>query len=370
MQLSADEIPNIDTSVIDAILNAIFKGAVVNSKALLQQTLNVFETAIKKGFGKTLSDIAFDTPDFELLSNLTYNVGVFSAFKNHSQIKATTNLLIGEDGRIRPFKSFKNEALKLDGKYNKQWLKTEYDQAVTSARSARRWNDIQRTKEVYPNLRYVAIKDDRTRQLHNNWHNMILPIDHPFWQTHYPPNDYGCRCTARRTDDAVNDQGVDVDNMPKLPPQFNTNVGSEGKVFNNDHPYFKTPNFKEVAKFAQKGLFSQQRKEVKAYIAKENITKSLLKTQIGNVKVSGGGIREILNKPSHNVYLRNNLLFDLKSVLQKAIYVKSANDDKNNPMVKQYHYLLLKVNESNFYLNIREHHNGELFLYAITDQLK
>jgi hypothetical protein len=27
-------------------------------------------------------------------------------------------------------------------------------------------------------------------------HGVILPIDHPWWRTHYPPNGWNCRCTA------------------------------------------------------------------------------------------------------------------------------------------------------------------------------
>ena len=44
------------------------------------------------------------------------------------------------------------------------------------------------------NLRYVAVLDARTRPEHRAWHGLILPIDHPLWDTHYPPNGWGCRC--------------------------------------------------------------------------------------------------------------------------------------------------------------------------------
>lgn len=370
MQLSADEIPNISPGVINKLIQQLFEKATPNTDDLFKQTLNVFETAINKGFSKDLKSIAFDSPDFELLNNLKYNVGVFSAFKNHSQITETVKLLTGEDGRIRPFKDFKTEALKLDRKYNKQWLRVEYDQAITSARSARRWNDIQRTKDLYPNLRYVAVNDGRTRQLHRNWHNMVLPIDHPFWSTHYPPNDYGCRCVARRSDDEVNDLGVAVDDMPKLPPQFNTNVGVEGKVFNNEHPYFKTANFKEVALLANRGLFKLQRKEILSSLRDQQIIGSSFKSQIGEVIVSKKGVNEIFGNPHSNKYLRNNLLYDVENLLKKAIYIRTNEDIKNNKMIKQYHYMLVDIKKNKFYLNIRELTTGELYLYAITEKLK
>jgi len=35
---------------------------------------------------------------------------------------------------------------------------------------------------------------ERPRPQHQAWNGLTLPPDHPFWQTHYPPNGWGCRC--------------------------------------------------------------------------------------------------------------------------------------------------------------------------------
>ncbi len=32
------------------------------------------------------------------------------------------------------------------------------------------------------------------RLQHLGWNGLILPADHPFWRTHYPPNGWGCNC--------------------------------------------------------------------------------------------------------------------------------------------------------------------------------
>ena len=32
------------------------------------------------------------------------------------------------------------------------------------------------------------------RPLHVSWNGLVLRHDHPFWQTHYPPNGWGCHC--------------------------------------------------------------------------------------------------------------------------------------------------------------------------------
>lgn len=43
------------------------------------------------------------------------------------------------------------------------------------------------------------------RPEHLDWDGMALPPDHPFWQTHYPPSDWGCSCyvTGARSERAV-----------------------------------------------------------------------------------------------------------------------------------------------------------------------
>jgi len=35
---------------------------------------------------------------------------------------------------------------------------------------------------------------EHPRLQHRAWDGLTLPADHPFWQTHYPPSGWGCRC--------------------------------------------------------------------------------------------------------------------------------------------------------------------------------
>lgn len=40
------------------------------------------------------------------------------------------------------------------------------------------------------------------RPLHLSWHKMVLPADHPWFKTHYPPNGWGCRCRVTAVSEA------------------------------------------------------------------------------------------------------------------------------------------------------------------------
>ncbi|SDH92192.1 PBECR2 nuclease fold domain-containing protein [Roseospirillum parvum] len=78
-----------------------------------------------------------------------------------------------------------------------------YDTNMRTARAAGKWQQIntatarerKRGRVLY--LRYQAVLDSRTRPQHKEWHGIILPADHPFWATHYPPNGWQCRCTIQ-----------------------------------------------------------------------------------------------------------------------------------------------------------------------------
>ena len=70
--------------------------------------------------------------------------------------------------------------------------------ATAQAYAAGRWQQIQRLKHIRPYLRYVhvdpALTQPGSREEHAAWHGVILPVDHDWWQTHYPPNGWNCRC--------------------------------------------------------------------------------------------------------------------------------------------------------------------------------
>jgi SPP1 gp7 family putative phage head morphogenesis protein len=51
-----------------------------------------------------------------------------------------------------------------------------------------------RNTDAYPYWQYLSMDDEAVRETHAALHGLILPANHPFWQDHYPPWDYGCRC--------------------------------------------------------------------------------------------------------------------------------------------------------------------------------
>jgi hypothetical protein len=69
---------------------------------------------------------------------------------------------------------------------------------VATARAAGEWERTQRTKAFLPFLRYTLSSSERLRPEHRSWVGTILPVDDPWWHTHYPPNGWGCKCGVRQ----------------------------------------------------------------------------------------------------------------------------------------------------------------------------
>ena len=87
-----------------------------------------------------------------------------------------------------------------DTKAGRTWrTRVIYQTNVTTSYAAGRWaqlNDPDLIRER-PFWRYVhADGVANPRPLHLAWGQarLTLPYDHPYWQTHYPPNGFGCHC--------------------------------------------------------------------------------------------------------------------------------------------------------------------------------
>lgn len=77
-------------------------------------------------------------------------------------------------------------------------LGTIYDTNLRTAHAAGRWEQVQRTAETRPYLRYVHLDNGNPREQHKAWHGMVLRTDDPFWNTAFPPNGFGCHCSVQQ----------------------------------------------------------------------------------------------------------------------------------------------------------------------------
>lgn len=76
-------------------------------------------------------------------------------------------------------------------------LRTIFNSNMRAARAAGQWQRIQRSKRALPFILYVQSVSLNPRSEHLGWVGTILPVDDPFWRTHFPPNGWECKCAVR-----------------------------------------------------------------------------------------------------------------------------------------------------------------------------
>ena len=62
------------------------------------------------------------------------------------------------------------------------------------ANAAGHYEQLMKTKAIYPYWRYVTRHDARVRDAHRDLHTKVFKWDDPFWETYFPPNGFRCRC--------------------------------------------------------------------------------------------------------------------------------------------------------------------------------
>lgn len=230
---------------IEHLLRNIALGIVTKTALdvpLYHKTAEKLMSGVVKGYGKNFPDIGikYGGPDLKMLTSLRENVYVFSAAKDYQQTKDISKLLIKTDGKTATYKEFKEEARKVFDKYNENYLKAEYNSAIHQARSARLWEDIQKDKDLFPQLEYHTIGDQRVRREHAMLDKIIRPVDDKFWSVYMPPNGWSCRCTVLQTSDAKNTDlnSKTAPTKREVPEIFRFNPGQDKIIFSPKHPYF------------------------------------------------------------------------------------------------------------------------------------
>jgi SPP1 gp7 family putative phage head morphogenesis protein len=69
-------------------------------------------------------------------------------------------------------------------------LRTHGFQAYSAAET----QVLERQVDVFPNWQYATAEDDKVRDSHAALDGKIIPAKSPFWITHTPPWEFGCRC--------------------------------------------------------------------------------------------------------------------------------------------------------------------------------
>ena len=248
-------------------------------KNLFDITNNALQAGITKEFGK--AGLEFGKKNEAFIAEFKKNAAVFAAFKNHEQTKEVVGLLTDEKGNLRSFSEFRKRALEVSKDYNENWLRTEYNTAVRSARSAANWKKYREIADLYPNLEYLESLASNKRGSHLEYVGTILPIDHPWWDKHMPPSDWNCQCRVTPTDKPETKVPGGEDPLPV----FQNNPGKTAEFLRiKETPYYQNASEEERKEIMRRvmQLFADSEKQRMKYKGKDYKSGGRIETPVGH----------------------------------------------------------------------------------------
>lgn len=340
---------------------------------LYKTASKTYRKAVDEGFGT----VKFGHPDYDFLEALKHNTDVLAAYKTHRQQNDLAALMMDENGKLKPFNRFRADVEEIIGRYNRNWMATEYNTAVVRARHAASWRDFRRDADLYPNLKWLETTSPHPdTKVHIHYWDRIWALNDPFWKKHYPGDRWNCKCGLANTDEPVTDNSdltdISIEDQPDA--GIDNNSGVSGQIFTDTHPYI-TEAYEGAGRAVKKLLGEiKEIRERRKDIAKE--AEPLTKELIANtglkqdIIVTKKTIKEWLNQPHKYYAEKNEMLLDIKSVIRDAEYMGWTVYHKSNPMITKSHIFKTQLGEDFSYIIVLEDVNGKLTLHSISDSGK
>lgn len=175
-------------------------------------------------------------PDDAFLHEIKTNNEVFAAFRTHRMQNDIAQRMVDDKGELKSFSQFARDVRPYTDHQNRQWLRTEYNTAVTRAHQAADWRQFEAEKDVLPNLEWIPSSSVHPGADHRVFWGTVLPIDHPFWKEHRPGDRWNCKCSLRNTDKEPTTVPKGTSN-DEPNSGLENNPGKDGKLFSDKHPY-------------------------------------------------------------------------------------------------------------------------------------
>lgn len=276
------------------------------------------------------------------------------------------SFLVDEKGKIRSYNEFKRKVDVVHKKYNRNYLQAEYQTAKRSAQASRQWKGFEENADLFPNLKYMTVDDGKVRQDHEKLHGIIKPVNDPFWNTHYPPNGWRCRCYVKPTTETVSNKKVTT----QPDKGFGLNVGKSNEIFNKEHPYFQYPagdektvqkafeNFKLLASYGKPRYIAN-----KAKVFVNPFADASPAELIGNYKVA----IKIAEELNLDVKLRPHVIINNKK--NPEYFIKNKIADRKSPEGKSLRNILTKANKQEVEILVIDLHNSNRTAINILNEL-
>ena len=360
------------------IWKGTFKGPI--DPKMVKWLATKLSDAVIEGMGKPYEELEFNSPQKDMADHLLTNAYQFSVAKNRTDMEFLTQKLVDpETNKIRTWPEYKKIVSAVMDDSNKNKFRTEYNFAVAAAQNASRWS----TFEKEANLKYLTANDGRVRDSHRVLHGLIYPKQDSFWNSHYPPNGWGCRCYAIETMEKVTSPDKSVPHVD-IPAMFRVNLAKEKLMFPKDHVYYKGGD-STIAAIVTHAEDVGARDFAKTW-SKNNIPKGkplIIPVegieQFSELTMSRKDINIITGHYFPGSATAYRSLSNLNQVLKNAEYLGQKKDAEiinekgkkvqKHPGVSLWHYYKVLINKIPRYYQVKHNSSGEFRLHCITSIL-
>jgi len=311
-------------------------------------------------------------PDFLRRSLFESNIARFAASKTSREVLDLNRL----KNSAKDFADFHSQASALNIKYNKGWLKAEYDTAHAVGQNSKDYYNQIDNADIFPFVQFDTVGDGKVRDEHAQLDGVTVKIGSKEHDLLTPPLGYNCRCKLRQlTDSDVKAskikteheivktlQGSQVGNQSAYQVMsdygFNINRGKISQVFTESQMYIR--NFKESGlSFSDYGIakYDDFKKNLQYFTVGKEDTVKWFEQRVGGNHLNENDVIRLKDYRSRPIlWKKSNYNFDQP---QSALMTISDPDEvwlfKDNNVWKR-HYLKYYNNqtivvESSFGLN-------------------
>ena len=308
---------------------------------------------LRKGVGQVYKPTD-PAGEVDYLYRFNANVTKFAGFKANYAIK-----VLQKAATDNPAK-FDDIGKKLLKTFNRFQV-TEYNTAVSRARTAKQFAKFAERAGTIPNIRWIRTRSANPREQHLKYVNLVLPKNHPFWLSNQPGNLWNCKCDWAETNKPINDTvGSDAPVNPA--PGLEGNPFATGEIFTDKAPYFVKENNPSALLTR---INNMRVKSIKAECDKwvdETVKVRGFDKPIG---FSVRGFKKFLSRPMPEKSAKNEMLLNIREVLKKATYLGELNPRVGDTSTS-YLFEIVFINEKRW-LVANEYAGKIPTLYSISD---
>jgi len=235
--ITLTDAPNVNDDFIEKVFKDELKDGQIHEGYYFRVAQKLTE-AVMRGLGGS----SFKATDYRntLKAYLEENIFAFSAAKTFAKMQFFKSKMTDDKGDVVSYNAFRNAVIPINRAFDDNYLRAEYNSAISMAQSADKWQSLQQ----YELLEYRAVIDNKVRKSHKDLNGKIFKSDDPLLNEIFPPNDWGCRCTmipapvgAKADKQSVL---IGATKSANVKPYFKRNVGKSKMIFDeNKHPYMQ-----------------------------------------------------------------------------------------------------------------------------------